>query len=264
MKDTPLVSVIMPAYNSAPFIEEAITSVINQSYDNWELLVIDDASTDGTVLIINSQAARDPRIILLKNPINKGPGYSRNLGIENAKGTFIAFLDADDMWLPHKLEIQIDFMREHNLEMTFSSYYLQKENQDKPFAIVEALPILTYRKLLKSNYVGNLTGIYDVSKTGKVFAPVMRKRQDWALWLTILKNIGKTRAVTQPLAIYRVRQESLSQNKSSLINYNFSIYRDYLKFGFFKSLVLMSKFLWEHFFVKSWQVKKLDKGGELL
>lgn len=264
MKDTPLVSVIMPAYNAAPFIAEAVNSVINQTYSHWELFVIDDASTDATVEVINSLIARDPKISLIKNPVNKGPGFSRNKGIENARGTFIAFLDADDMWLPQKLEIQLEFMRENNLEMTFSSYYLQKENQDKPFAIVEALPVLTYRKLLKSNYVGNLTGIYDVSKTGKVFAPVMRKRQDWALWLNILKNIGKTRSVIQPLAVYRVRQESLSQNKYSLISYNFRIYRDYLKFGFLKSCALMGRFLWEHFLVKSRQVKKLDKGGELL
>lgn len=258
MKDTPLVSVIMPAFNAAPFIGDAINSVINQTYSHWELFVIDDVSTDGTVEVINSFTAGDPRITLIKNPVNQGPGVSRNLGIEKAMGAFIAFLDADDMWLPHKLEIQLEFMRENSLEMTFSSYYLQKENQDKPFAIVEALPVLTYRKLLKSNYVGNLTGIYDVSKTGKVFVPAMRKRQDWASWLTILKNIGKTQSVIQPLAVYRVRQESLSKNKSSLISYNFRIYRDYLKFGFLKSFALMARFLWEHFLVKSRQVKKLD------
>ena len=264
MKDTPLVSVIMPAYNAAPFIAEAINSVINQTYSPWELFIIEDASTDGTVEVIESFTGRDSRITLIKNPVNKGPGYSRNMGIENARGTFIAFLDADDLWLPQKLETQLEFMRENNLEMTFSSYYLQKENQNYPFAIVEALPVLTYRKLLKSNYVGNLTGIYDVTKTGKVFAPVIRKRQDWALWLTILKKWDKTRSIDQPLAVYRVRKESLSQNKSSLISYNFRIYRDFLKFRFIKSCALMGRFLWEHFMVKRRQVKKLDKGSELL
>ena len=258
MKDTPLVSVIMPAYNAAPFIAEAINSVIKQTYSHWELFIIDDASTDGSVEVINSFTSTDQRITLIKNPINQGPGFSRNMGTEKALGAFIAFLDADDLWLPQKLESQLEFMRENNLELTFSSYYLQKENQNSPFAIVEALPVLTYSKLLKSNYVGNLTGIYDVSKTGKVFAPVMRKRQDWAMWLTIIKRQGSTRSIARPLAIYRVRQESLSNNKSSLISYNFRIYREYLKFGFFKSCALMGRFLWEHFMVKSRQVKKLD------
>lgn len=263
MTDTPLISVIMPAYNTANFIAEAIDSVIQQTWSHWELIIIDDASTDATVEVINSYTALDARVNLIKNKRNKGPGVSRNLGIEKAKGTFIAFLDSDDQWLPYKLETQVEFMHQYNLDMSFSSYYLLKENEEQPYAIVQAPEVLTYSKLLRSNYVGNLTGMYDVTKTGKVFAPSIRKRQDWALWLTILKNKGETRSISRPLAVYRVRKESLSQNKTALIAYNYRIYRDFLNFGLLKSYAFMSRFLWEHFIVKSRQVKLLDKGSKL-
>ncbi|QED39128.1 glycosyltransferase family 2 protein [Antarcticibacterium arcticum] len=262
--NTPLVSVIMPAYNTSNFIAEAIDSVIKQTWAHWELIIIDDVSTDDTVEVVNSFSAKEDRIHLIKNLSNKGPGVARNLGIEKAKGSFIAFLDSDDQWLPYKLETQIGFMQQNDLEMSFSSYYLLKENEEQPFAIVQAPEVLTYRKLLKSNYVGNLTGIYDVAKIGKVFAPEIRKRQDWALWLTILKNKGETRAISRPLAVYRVRKESLSKNKTALIAYNYRIYRNFLNFGFLKSCFFMGRFLWEHFIIKRKQVKLLDKGSKLL
>ena len=117
-----LVSVIMPAYNSAEFIEESIHSVQQQSYPNWELIVIDDASTDETRDKEKQLFKVDSRIILLQNTTNQGTGISRNLGIKAAKGEFIAFLDADDLWKHEKLEIQLKFMEENNLKVCFSSY----------------------------------------------------------------------------------------------------------------------------------------------
>ena len=254
MEESPLVSVIMPAYNSADFIAEAIQSVLNQTYFNWELLIIDDASIDSTVQIIKKYVSTDSRIQLFQNKTNSGTGISRNIGIKAAQGSFISFLDSDDLWLPEKLEIQLEFMKNHNLDMTYSSYYLINESGKELFKKIEALPILSYKRLLKSNYVGNLTGIYRVKKLGKIYSPTLRKRQDWALWLTILKEVESTKGILEPLAKYRIRENSISNNKTSLLKYNYLIYREFLKYSKLKSLFKMGVFLKEHFFIKKKQV----------
>src|SRR5690606_35931727 len=167
-----------------------------------------------------------------------------------------------DLWLTYKLEKQLRFMKEHNLSMCFSSYLLIDETGTRLNKIIEALPVLTYPKLLRSNYVGNLTGIYD-ARGGKYYAPDLRKRQDWGLWLKVLKHTGKARGMKEPLAMYRIRKKSLSRNKYALLKHNYLIYRDFLNFGRIKSAIFMSRFLFEHFFVKSRQEKKLNKGSEL-
>lgn len=253
-----LVSVIMPAHNSAVFISESINSVLQQTHVNIELIVIDDGSTDETVSIVKGLIQKDPRILLLENQKNLGPGPSRNAGIKAAKGDFIAFLDSDDLWLTYKLEKQLRFMKEHNLSMCFSSYLLIDETGTRLNKIIEALPVLTYPKLLLSNYVGNLTGIYD-ARDGKYYSPDLRKRQDWGLWLNIVKQTGPARGIMEPLAVYRIRNNSLSRKKYALLKHNYLIYRDFLNFGILKSTMYMSRFLWEHFFVKRRQEKQLNK-----
>jgi len=253
MEESPLVSVIMPAYNSAAFIAEAIQSVLQQTYLNWELLIIDDASADNTIEIIKTFNS-DPRIRYFQNKTNLGAGVSRNVGTKVAHGSYIAFLDADDLWLPFKLKTQLDFIKSKNLEMTFSSYYLIDEFGQALPKKVQALPILTFKKLLKSNYVGNLTGIYNVTKLGKIYSPNLRKRQDWALWLTILKKIESTQGILEPLAKYRIRENSISNNKTALLKYNYLIYSEFLRYNKLKSLLKMGVFLKEHFLVKKKQV----------
>tara|TARA_R100001369_G_scaffold29172_1_gene52440 strand:- start:130149 stop:130928 length:780 start_codon:yes stop_codon:yes gene_type:complete len=258
MEQSPLVSVIMPAYNSGAFISEAIQSVLAQTHTNLELLVIDDASKDNTIEITEAFQSKDSRIKLFKNTSNKGAGITRNIGIKEAKGTFIAFLDADDLWLPEKLNIQLEFMATHDLAMTFSSYNLMDESGILLNKKVKALPVLTYQKLLRSNYVGNLTGIYNVNMLGKIYCPELRKRQDWALWLTILSKIDSTKGIEKPLANYRIRENSISKNKTALLKYNYLIYSEFLKYSRLKSLVKMGVFLKEHFFVKNKQISSLD------
>lgn len=253
-----MVSVIMPAYNSAAFIAESIRSVLQQTYQNWELLIIDDASQDGTVSIIEKFQATEPRIIFFQNNSNQGAGVSRNKGIEAAQGPYIAFLDADDLWLPHKLKVQLEFMQAQDLAMTYSSYFLMDEQGNDLDKKVTALPILSLKKLLKSNYVGNLTGIYNEQKLGKVYCPELRKRQDWALWLSILKKIGHTKGIVEPLAKYRIRENSISNNKTALLKYNYLIYSEFLKYSRLKSILRMGVFLKEHFFVKKKQVSSLN------
>lgn len=251
----PQVSVIMPAFNSARFISDSIESVREQTFTNWELLIIDDASGDQTVGEVEQIIPLDGRIRLFKNKTNQGPGICRNKGIKAAKGDYIAFLDADDLWKPHKLETQLDYMKKNGVAVCFSSYERIEENGKKRKEIVEALPFLTYQKLLRANYIGNLTGIYHAAKIGKIYGPEIRKRQDWALWLAAVKKGGTAKSIEEPLAIYRLRRNSVSGNKLEMFKYNFMIYHRVLGFGLSKSLRCMLAFLREHFFVKSRQVK---------
>ncbi len=253
-----LVSVIMPAFNAAEFIISAVKSVQNQTYAHWELLIIEDASTDFTLSKIKQLVKEDSRIKLLENYQNEGSGISRNKGIKAASGDFIAFLDADDLWKPEKLKIQLDFMHQNNVDVCYSSYELISENGKEKKQKVECLPFLTYQKLLKSNYIGNLTGVYNARKLGKIYCPEVRKRQDWALWLNAVEKAGIARGIQDVLAIYRKRKKSLSGNKLQMLKYNFNIYHKVLGFGLWKSSSYMMVFLKEHFLVKTKQIKTLN------
>lgn len=259
MKNNPLVSVIMPAYNAADFIAESIASVQQQSYIHWELLVIDDASKDGTSGIVEALRAEDSRIKLHSLPANQGAGFARNIGIKAATGDFISFLDADDLWMPGKLEKQLKVMREEEMEVCFSSYELISEKGQSLNKQVKALEFLTFEKLKKANYVGNLTGIYNSAKLGKIYCPLIRKRQDWGLWLLALEKSGGAIGIQEPLAKYRERKNSISGNKFEMLQYNYQVYRKVLKYSSQKSLFRMLFFLWEQLVVKRRQKVALDK-----
>ena len=248
----PLVSIITPMYNSEKFILKTIESVINQTYSNWELLLIDDGSTDNTIKIVEGFKQKYSNITLLQNPTNLGAAQSRNKGILEAKGDYIAFLDADDLWKPNKLDLQIQFMQTHNCEVSFSSYEQIDENGKPLNKLVQAIPKLTYNKYLKTNYIGNLTGMYNAKTLGKITSPDLRKRQDWLLWLAAIKKSSKPAlGIQESLAYYRVRQNSISSNKIELLKYNYLVYKNGLGFSTLKSLYRMLIFLWEHFMVKS-------------
>ncbi len=256
----PLVSVITPTYNSQEFIEQTINSILEQSYKNWELILIDDASSDETVEIINDYTSKHSKISLIQNKTNQGAGISRNIGINAAKGDFIAFLDADDLWLSNKLEVQIDLMLKNNLDVCFSSYDLMDEGGNKLYKRVNALSELSYKKLLRSNYVGNLTGIYNRKTLGKIQSTEFRKRQDWLLWLAAIKRSNKpATGIQESLALYRVRKNSMSSNKFDLIKYNFQVYNKGLGFSWIKSMGFFLLFLFEHFLIKPRQISNLPK-----
>ena len=255
MSNKGLVSVIMPAYNSEAFITESIRSVINQTYENWELLVVDDASEDSTSTIIRKFSKADDRIRFFENSSNFGTHYTRNKGIKAAQGEFIAFLDADDLWKPEKLEKQLKILSEENIAACFSSYDLISEDGTHLHKKVLALPILHYKKLLKANYVGNLTGIYSTKSLGKIYCPEILKRQDWALWLKVIEKGGPMKGIQESLAIYRVRKGSISTNKFEMLRYNFNVYHKILGYDLLRSSWKMLIFLKEQFFIKSKQVK---------
>lgn len=247
-------------FNSEAFISEAIKSVVSQTYQNWELLLIDDCSSDGTLKIVEPFLDNYSNIKLLKNEVNSGAAMSRNKGIHEAKGDYIAFLDADDLWHPKKLEAQIGFMQKEKCLVSFTSYQLIDQNGKLLNKEVQALPVLSYSKLLKSNYVGNLTGVYNAKNLGEIKAPNLRKRQDWLLWLAAIKKSGKpARGIQESLAYYRVHGNSMSANKLNLLKHNYWVYKKGLGFSSLKSIWWMFVFLKEHFFVKSKQIIKLNK-----
>jgi len=248
----PLVSVITPVYNAEKFISETIQSVLHQTYDNWELILVDDGSTDHSLDIIAKFTQAYSNIVLFKNDKNSGAAITRNRGTEEAKGEYIAFLDADDLWLPTKLEKHIQFMRNQELQVSFSSYELMDENGDSLHKRIQALETLSYNKLLKCNYIGNLTGMYHVKSLGKIYTKNLRKRQDWLLWLEAVKRSGAPAlGIQESLAYYRLQSDSMSANKLGLIKYNYAVYRIGLQFSVVKSIVYMILFLYEYLFVKS-------------
>ena len=227
-----LVSIIMPTYNSSKFVAESIESIQRQTYSNWELVITDDYSNDETRRIISEFAANDKRIKLFQMPRNFGAGDSRNNSIKQARGRYIAFCDSDDCWMAEKLEKQIKFMQDNNYILTFSSYLVRNENNEIT-GIVKAPKSLTLSQLKKDNKIGCLTAIYDTKPYGKFYMSTLRKRQDWALFLNILKKGDKAYSISEPLAYYRVRNNSISQKKIELIKYNVKVYIEV--FGYSKA-----------------------------
>lgn len=239
----PLVSIITPTYNSELFISKTIKSVIDQSYNNWELLITDDFSTDKTISIVKGCSKRDDRIKLFCLSKNNGAGVARNNSIIEAKGKYIAFLDSDDLWHPKKLEIQIGYMEDNNLNFSFSSYFIIDSNGTPTGKTIKALKEVDYSKMLNNNYIGCLTAVYNADALGKTKMPLIRKRQDWGLWLKILSKTDCAKSIDEPLAYYREGNNSLSSNKISLVKSNFEFYRNHLKFSFIKSIFMIPIFL---------------------
>lgn len=227
MIDYGLVSIISSSYNSSRFISQTIESILSQTYTSWELLITDDCSTDNTREIVASYQRKDPRIRLFQLKENSGPGVARNHSIEMAKGRFIAFCDSDDRWYPEKLEKQLAFMLEKDCALAYTSYMTCDEN-GKISNIVVGKRRETYFSMWCDDGIGCLTAMYDTEKVGKVFMPELRKRQDWGLWLSILKKCRVAYGLKEPLAICRIHSNSISWNKWSLIKYNLRVYRTVL------------------------------------
>lgn len=234
MTDYGLVSIITPSYNSAEFIAETIESIISQNYTNWELLITDDFSTDNTCEIVKRYADKDERIKLFRLEQNYGAGIARNNSIKRACGRYIAFCDSDDRWFPNKLERQLAFMSEKDCGLSFSSYTTcNEQGQNTGIVVCREKETLFSTKCICG--IGCLTAVYDTKKVGKILMPSIRKRQDWGLWLKVLSVCKVAYGIKEPLAIYRLRSNSLSQKKTSLIKYNLAIYQEVLGWSAAKS-----------------------------
>lgn len=234
MNDYGLVSIITPSYNCEDFIRETIDSILAQTYTNWELLITDDCSTDNTCGVIESYVAKDPRIKLLVLEQNSGAGVARNNSIKAASGRYIAFCDSDDRWYPDKLEKQLAFMEERGCAMSHTSY-MTCDEKGVTNGIVVCRTKETLKSMCKDDKMGFLTVVYDTNKTGKLFMPKLRKRQDWALKLKVLMKCGYACGMKEPLAYYRKREGSISNNKRSLVKYNIAVYKEVLGWSSVKS-----------------------------
>jgi glycosyltransferase involved in cell wall biosynthesis len=227
-----LVSIIMPSFNSEITIEESINSILNQKYKNWELLITDDNSSDNTRNIIMSYAKKDSRIKLFFFEENKGAGVARNHSIDNSSGDYIAFLDSDDKWIPEKLDKQIKFMSLNNIDFCYS--YYQKFSSLGVSGVVKGPLSVDYNKLLYSNVIGCLTAVYNVRSLGKHYMPIIRKRQDMGLWLTLLRHTSKAVCYPEVLAYYRT-DSGMTQNKVKTAKHQWDFYRNVLKFNHIKT-----------------------------
>lgn len=216
----------MPCFNARNYIGKSIESVQQQTCSSWELIIVDDGSTDDSVAFIQKKYVDvDPRIKLVRLHKNSGAAVARNTAIEQAKGRFIAFLDSDDAWASDKLEVQLDFMKKHNYPFTFTGY--RRVNEDGAFLNDVGVPqSVTYHQLLKTNVIGCLSAIYDTRKLGKVYMPLIRKPEDFGLWLRLLKLTPKAYGLDRCLAFYTVRKDSVSADKAEAAQYTWKLYRD--------------------------------------
>lgn len=230
----PLVSIITPVYNAQDYLEETILSVLNQTYKNWELILIDDCSTDKSYEIIEKYLKEDKRIRYLKNEKNSGPAITRNNGIENSKGDYIAFLDSDDLWSEDKLEKQIYFMINNNIFMCHGDYEMMDEN-GKYLKKIKTKKELDYFTLLKENQIKTSFLVLDQRKIKDIYFPNIR-HEDFACFLDILKKYKiKSIKLDKVLGKYRVINKSLSGNKLKSAVWTWNIYRKYEKLDLVRS-----------------------------
>lgn len=236
-----LFSIIMPAYNAESTIAKSIESVLSQTHEHWELIITNDCSTDSTQSIIDYYAALDSRIIITKNEKNLGVAKTRNISILKSKGTFISFLDTDDLWHPTKLEKQINLLN-NGWNVVCSNYTTFSSEQTQMPQERISPPIITYSDMLKSNFIGNLTGSYNCKILGKIEQKEIG-HEDYVMWLDIIQKSGNAFCIQEPLAKYRVSDSSLSSNKFKAIKWQWSIYRNELKFSRSKSLYYFSHYI---------------------
>lgn len=220
------VSIITPTYNCGKYIGATIESVLRQTYYNWEMIIVDDCSTDNTKEIVEEYCKKDKRIRYYVLDENSGAAVARNKAMELAEGKYFAFLDSDDLWMPNKLEKQISFMKTHNYNFTCTSYEQIDEKGMSLNRVIIAKPKIDYKGVLLSCPVGNSSVIYNAENLGRFSIPNIRKRNDDALWLQILKKEKYIYGMPEVLMQYRVRKNSISSNKIELIKYHWELYRE--------------------------------------
>lgn len=213
----------MPSYNTGNYIKETIESVLSQTYSNWELIIVDDCSTDNTDSVVAEFT--DKRIIYLKNEENSGAAKSRNRAIREAKGKWIAFLDSDDLWESEKLEKQIRFMRENNYYFSYTEYEEIDENSNLLGRHISGPGKISKRGMYNYCWVGCLTVMYDASAVGLIQVADIKKNNDYAMWLKICKK-ADCYLLNETLGKYRRRSGSISNhNYRTLINWHYKLFR---------------------------------------
>jgi len=249
----PKVSIIIPVYNSEKFIVETIESVLNQTYNNWELILIDDASTDKSVDVINSKYNDESRIKLITLEQNQGAAYARNMGLKKMSGEFLCFLDSDDIWEKTKIEEQLVFMKMKACAISFTEYQVISEDKRKTKAIVRVPDKIDYSGYLKNTVIGMSTSMIDLGKVEPFEFFNLRTRQDTYLWITLLKRGHIAYGLKKSLVKYRYRENSISANKFKAAAMVWHLYYDLEKLNFIRSVYYFS-FYAINALLKKWNI----------
>jgi glycosyltransferase involved in cell wall biosynthesis len=242
-----LVSIVTPTYNSEAFILQTIESVQNQTYKNWEMIIVDDCSVDNTANIVIEKVTSDKRISFIRLDQNSGPAKARNAGIEKVSGKYMTFLDADDIWFPEFISTSIEAIIKNQVFFVFSSYRRSNEELEFVYSDFIVPQKVTYTDILKSNSISCLTAFIDIEKLGKKRMPDIFKRQDMGLWLQYLEEIPFAFGIQKPMAIYRIRENSLSRKKSKLLKYQWQFYREVEHLSIFQSFYYMINWMYKGF-----------------
>lgn len=244
------VTIIMPAYNASNTIYESIQSVLGQTYQYFELIVVNDCSSDNTKEIVEELIESDDRIKFIDKIVNEGVASARNTGLDHAQGEFVAFLDSDDKWQETKLEKQINIIKQHpEIDVVYTSYY--RFNNSGIGKIVEVPEFINNKKLLKGNPIGNLTALYNFKK----FSKIRQKKighEDYLFWLELFNSANDVKGVgiQEPLAYYRVAENgaSLSGNKLRSALWTWNIYRHHLKLNVISSIFYFAFYVFKAVF----------------
>ncbi len=243
IKNNPKVSIIVPMYNAVSTLEETIKSVQAQTYTDWELILVDDCSKDNTKQFAEKFAKIDDRIKVFQMPRNGGPGAATRLGFKKSSGGLVAFIDADDLWVPDKLEKQIEFMKKNDYSFVCSDYLWVDEHGNSLNKIIKCKEKADYKTILKSCPIGSSTVLITAEQLKKVKIPTIRKNNDYALWLLLMRDGLNIYGMHEVLMKYRIISTSNSFNKRKMIKYFWKVYREQEKFSIFKSSVLLIRYI---------------------
>ena len=242
---TDLVSIVMPAYNCAEYIAETIESVIKQTYEKWELIIVDDNSTDNTSSVVKNYMKNSHRIKYYKLNKNSGAATARNFALKKCEGQYIAFLDSDDLWFDTKLEEQLEFLKINQYTFTCTYYDKIDKYSNKLNYIIEYPFKVSYQELLY-NCPGNSTVIYDANAIEeKIHILPIKKRNDYVMWLQVIKKAKYLNCLEKPLSSHRLREGSLSNKKIDLVKYHWMIYREIENLSISMSLKLTTFWIYK-------------------
>ena len=241
-----LVSIITPMYNAEQYIGQTIDSVISQTYQNWEMIIVDDCSNDRSSEIVLEYYNKDNRIKYFKNSNNFGVSYSRNVAIKYANGKYISFLDSDDLWHHKKLEKQVEFMKKKGIAFSFCGCDVIDANGNRTSKVRRAVKRVDYKKLLKGNAIPCLTVMIDVTQIKEINMPNI-PHEDYATWLNILKNGIVAYGLDETLASYREGNNSISSDKFKAMKWTWDIYNKNQGLNMMASLYYFIHYLWNAF-----------------
>lgn len=230
-----LISIITPAYNAGKFIAKTIDSVLAQTYGNYEMLIVDDCSSDDTVSIVESYATRDERIKLIRHEKNQGVAAARNTALAAAVGEYVAFLDSDDMWMPKKLERQLAFMEENGYVLTYTAYQKYFTDTDTVGKVLHVPTKMTHKSIFSNTAIACLTVMINRERSGEFSMPPLKHFEDQCTWQSILARGYVAYGLDENLALYRVSSGSLTANKKTAVKRQWAVYREYFGFSVVRS-----------------------------